>query len=70
MRNIVVNPTVETGPLTRWRFMGVAAMLAPGLCAMGPEGTAPPEAGTMFGAIFLILFLGIAVPWASLLWAK
>ena len=44
--NIAVNPAVETGPLTRRRFMGVAAMLAPGLCAMGPEGTALPEATT------------------------
>src|SRR5882762_9688719 len=26
--------------------------------------------GTTFGAIFLILFLGIGVPWASLLWGK
>ena len=26
--------------------------------------------GTIFGAIFLVLFLGIAVPWASLLWGK
>jgi L-tartrate/succinate antiporter len=26
--------------------------------------------GTIFGAIFLILFLGISVPWASLLWGK
>jgi L-tartrate/succinate antiporter len=26
--------------------------------------------GTIFGAIFLLLFLGIAVPWASLLWGK
>src|SRR5258706_1552035 len=44
--NIAVNPPVETGPLTRRRFMGVAAMLAPGLCAIGPEGTALPEATT------------------------
>jgi hypothetical protein len=40
--NIAVNPAVETGPLTRRRFMGVA----PGLCAIGPEGTALPEATT------------------------
>jgi L-tartrate/succinate antiporter len=26
--------------------------------------------GTIFGAIFLLLFLGIGVPWASLLWGK
>ena len=26
--------------------------------------------GTIFGAVFLILFLGIGVPWASLLWGK
>ena len=26
--------------------------------------------GTIFGAIFLIVFLGIGVPWASLLWGK
>ena len=26
--------------------------------------------GTIFGAIFLIFFLTIAVPWASLLWGK
>jgi L-tartrate/succinate antiporter len=26
--------------------------------------------GTIFGAIFLVLFLGIGVPWASLLWGK
>lgn len=26
--------------------------------------------GTIFGAIFLLLFLGIGVPWASLLWNK
>jgi hypothetical protein len=26
--NIAVNPPVETGPLTRRRFIGVAAMLA------------------------------------------
>jgi len=26
--------------------------------------------GTTFGAIFLVLFLGIGVPWASLLWGK
>jgi len=26
--------------------------------------------GTVFGAIFLVLFLGIGVPWASLLWGK
>jgi len=44
--NIAVNPPVETGPLTRRRFIGVAAMLAPGLCAMGPEGTALAEATT------------------------
>ena len=44
--NIAVNPAVETGALTRRRFMGVAAMLAPGLCAMSPEGTALPEATT------------------------
>src|SRR5258708_1780363 len=44
--NIAANPAVETGPLTRRRFMGVAAMLAPGLCAMGPEGTALPAATT------------------------
>lgn len=60
--NIAINATVETGPLTRRRFIGVAVMSAPAVCAIGPEGTAPPEAGTMFGAIFLILFLGIAVP--------
>jgi hypothetical protein len=44
--NIAVNPPVETGPVTRRRFIGVAAMLAPGLCAMGPEGTALAEATT------------------------
>ena len=42
--NIAVNPRVETEPLTRRRFMGVAAMLTPGLCAVGPEGTALPDA--------------------------
>ena len=26
--------------------------------------------GTIFGALFLILFLGIAVPWGTLLWSK
>jgi len=26
--------------------------------------------GTIFGAIFLILFIAIEVPWASLLWGK
>ena len=26
--------------------------------------------GTIFGAIFLVLFLGIGVPWASVLWGK
>lgn len=26
--------------------------------------------GTIFGAVFLVLFLGIGVPWASLLWGK
>ena len=26
--------------------------------------------GTIFGAIFLVLFLGVGVPWASLLWGK
>src|ERR1700746_3991929 len=44
--NIAVNPPVETGPLTRRRFIGVAATLAPGLCAIGPEGTALAEATT------------------------
>jgi hypothetical protein len=44
--NIAANPEAETGPLTRRRFMGVAAMLAPGLCGMGPEGTALPDATT------------------------
>ncbi len=44
--NIAAKPAVESGPLTRRRFMGVAAMLAPGLCAMGPEGTALPAATT------------------------
>lgn len=44
--NIAVNPMVETGPLTRRRFMGVAAMLAPGLCAMGPQGTVLPDGTT------------------------
>jgi hypothetical protein len=44
--NIAVNPPLETEPLTRRRFMGVAAMLAPGLYAMGPEGTALAEATT------------------------
>src|SRR4029077_11376093 len=44
--NIAVNPPVETGPLTRRRFIGVAAMLAPALCALGPEGTALAEATT------------------------
>ena len=38
--NIAVNSMAETGPLTRRRFMGVAAMLAPGLCAIGPEAAA------------------------------
>jgi L-tartrate/succinate antiporter len=26
--------------------------------------------GTIFGAVFLVLFLGIGVPWASLLWGR
>jgi L-tartrate/succinate antiporter len=26
--------------------------------------------GTIFGAIFLVLFLVIGVPWASVLWGK
>ena len=26
--------------------------------------------GTIFGAVFLVLFIGIGVPWASLLWGK
>ena len=38
--NIAVNPAVETGPLTRRRFIGVAAMLAPGLCGISSEGAA------------------------------
>jgi len=39
--NIAVNPPVEgLGPLTRRRFIGVAAMLAPGLCGISSEGAA------------------------------
>jgi hypothetical protein len=48
MRNesVAVNQAADTEPLTRRRFMGVAAMLAPGLCAMGPEGTVLPDGTT------------------------
>jgi hypothetical protein len=35
--NIAVNPIVETGPLTRRRFMGVAAVGPRSLCH-GPRG--------------------------------
>jgi len=38
--NVAVNQAAETEPLTRRRFMGVAAMLAPGLCGISPEGAA------------------------------
>jgi len=28
------------------------------------------EGATIFGAIFLVLFLALGVPWPSLLWGK
>jgi hypothetical protein len=38
--NVAVNQAADTEPLTRRRFMGVAAMFAPGLCGIGPDGAA------------------------------
>ena len=38
--NITANQEAESEPLTRRRFMGVAAMLAPGLRGIGQEGAA------------------------------
>ena len=58
--------------------LGIMGVITPFASAANPiyanSGYLPPKdywrLGTIFGAIFLTLFLCIAVPWASLLWGK
>jgi L-tartrate/succinate antiporter len=58
--------------------LGIMGVITPFADAASPiyanSGYLPPKdywrLGTIFGAFFLILFLGIGVPWASLLWGK
>ena len=58
--------------------LGIMGIITPFADAASPiyanSGYLPPKdywrLGSIFGAIFLILFLAIGVPWASLLWRK
>ena len=58
--------------------LGIMGAITPFADAASPvyanSGYLPPKdywrLGTIFGAIFLALFLAIGVPWASLLWGK
>lgn len=58
--------------------LGIMGVITPFADAASPiyanSGYLPPKdywrLGTIFGALFLLLFLGIGVPWATLLWGK
>jgi L-tartrate/succinate antiporter len=58
--------------------LGIMGIITPFADAASPiyanSGYLPPKdywrLGTIFGAIFLISFLAVAAPWASLLWGK
>jgi L-tartrate/succinate antiporter len=58
--------------------LGIMGIITPFADAASPiyanSGYLPPEdywrLGTIFGALFLIFFLAVGVPWASLLWEK